>query len=163
MAMLVHLATESMIPRIKRNGIRRLRRARGSFPGGIFAVPVTRSFYASHQWLRELKRRNRGPIAGVYFRIPDGEQVYVGHYNEHHQWMTAAEAVSLFSRADDPFGWEIIIPRRIDAIDIHRVRKLPQVVGWRYSTKAKGKPPFCNCQFCNRGEYGWNRRRTNDS
>lgn len=60
MAMFVHLAPESRIALIRRNGIRRLRRAAGEFPGGVFAVPVTRNFYISHQWLRELKRRNEG-------------------------------------------------------------------------------------------------------
>ena len=68
MAMFVHLTTESRIPRIRRNGISRLRKAVGLSPEGVFAVPVTSNFYASHQWLRELKRRNQGPIAGVYFR-----------------------------------------------------------------------------------------------
>jgi hypothetical protein len=85
MAMFVHLAPESRIALIRRNGIRRLRRTTGSFPGGVFAVPVTRNFYVSHQWLRELKRRNRGPIAGVYFRVPDTERVWVGHYNQGHR------------------------------------------------------------------------------
>ena len=69
--MFVHLAPESRVALIRRNGISRLRRGRGDFPKGVFAVPVTRSFYVSHQWLRELRRRNRGPIAGIYFRIPD--------------------------------------------------------------------------------------------
>src|SRR5262245_53459588 len=51
MAMFVHLAPESRIALIRRNGIRRLRRAVGNLPGGVYAVPVTRNFYVSHQWL----------------------------------------------------------------------------------------------------------------
>jgi hypothetical protein len=144
---------------IRRNGVRRLRRARGDFPGGVFAVPVTRNFFISHQWLRELKRRNRGPIAGVYFRIPDHERVWVGHYGQGHQWMSAAGAVAVFMAADDRQGWEVVIPRRIDATEIHRTRRLAQVVGWRYFPRAKGKPPFCTCRFCTRGEYGSRRLR----
>ena len=70
MAMFVHLTTESRVPRIRRNGSARWREASGTSPEGIYAMPVTRNFYASHQWLRELKRRNQGPIAGVYFRVP---------------------------------------------------------------------------------------------
>src|SRR5580658_1110732 len=93
MAMFVHLAPESRIALIRRNGIRRLRPARADFPGGVYAVPVTRNYYISHQWLRELKRRNKGEIAGVYFRIPDNEQVFLGHYNQAHRWISAAEAV----------------------------------------------------------------------
>jgi len=27
-------------------------------------------------------------------------------------------------------------------------------LGWRYSPSAKGKPPFCTCKLCTRGEYG---------
>jgi hypothetical protein len=157
--MFVHLAPESRTALIRRNGIRRLRRASGGFPGGVFAGPVTRDFFVSHQWLRELKRRNRGPIAGIYFRVPDAERVWVGHYNQGHRWMTAAEAVAAFSAAEDARGWEVVIPRRIEAAEVHRVRVLPQVVGWRYSPGAKGKPPFCTCKFCTRGEYGARRLR----
>jgi hypothetical protein len=159
MAMFVHLTPESRVALIKRNGIRRLRRAHGDFPGGVFAVPVTRNFYASHQWLRELKRSNSGPIAGVYFRIPDDLQVWVGHYGQVHHWMSANEAVAEFESAEDPQGREVVIPRRIEAGEIHRVRKLPQVVGWRYSPSAKGKKPFCTCKFCVRGDYGSRRMR----
>ncbi len=159
MAMFVHLAPESRVALIRRNGIRRLRRAWNDFPGGVFAVPVTRNFYISHQWLRELKRRNQGAFAGIYFRIPDEEQVWVGHYGQHHRWMSAAEAVAEFSTAEDAQGWEVVIPRRIEASELHRVRQLPQVIGWRFSPTSKGKPPFCTCKFCTRSEYGSRRMR----
>lgn len=159
MAMFVHLAPESRVALIRRNGIRRLRRSGGDFPGGVFAVPVTQNFYVSHQWLRELKRRNQGAIIGVYFRVPDDERVWVGHYNQGHRWMSAAEAVGEFAAAEDAQGWEVVIPRRIEADELHRVRRLPQVVGWRFFPAAKGKPPFCTCKFCIRGEYGARRLR----
>jgi hypothetical protein len=154
MAMIVHLTPESRVALIRRNGIRRLRKAVGEFPGGVFAVPVTRNFYISHQWLRELKRGHRSSIFGMYLRIPDSEQVWVDNYGQTHRWMTAAEAVAEFITAEDAQGWEVIIPRRIDADELHQVRQLPQVVGWRFSPSAKGKPPFCTCNFCTRGEYG---------
>lgn len=159
MAMFVHLTPASRIAQIRRNGIRRLRRAAGDFPGGVFAVPVTRNFYISHQWLRELKRRNQGVIVGVYFRIPDDEQVWVGHYRQGHVWMSAAKAIGAFAAAEDAQGWEVIIPRRIDSNELHRIRQLPQVVGWRFSPDAKGKPPFCTCKFCVRSDYGARRLR----
>jgi len=159
MAMFVHLAPESRLALIRRNGIRRLRRARGDFPGGVFAVPVTRNFYISHQWLRELKRCNQGPLVGVYFRIPDEEQTWVGHYNQRHRWMSASEAVAEFLSTKDAQGWEVVIPRRIEASEVHRTRRLPQVVGWRFSPTSKGKPPFCTCKFCTRGEFGARRLR----
>jgi len=151
--MFVHLAFESQVPLIRRNGIRRLRRPWGDFPGGVFVVPVTRNFYISHQWLRELKRRNAGPMAGVYFRFGDDEQVWVGHYNQAHRWMTAAEAVATFDAAENREGWEVIIPRRIDAREIHRIRRLPQVVGWRYRPGEHGRKP-CGCSYCQLGQYG---------
>ncbi|HWE97223.1 MAG TPA: hypothetical protein VG269_24905 [Tepidisphaeraceae bacterium] len=154
MAMFVHLAAESRVAQICRNGIVRMRPALRKTPGGVFAVPVTRNFYVSHQWLRELKRRNQGSIAGIYFRIPDDQPVWVGHYGQAHRQLSAAEAVALFTATDDPMGWEVVIPRRIEANEIHRTRRLPQVIGWRFSPKAKGKPPFCTCKFCTRGEYG---------
>ena len=67
------------------------RRPSGDFPGGVFAVPVTRNFFVSHQWLRELRRASSGPIAAVYFRVPDEERVWVGHYRHVHRWTSAAE------------------------------------------------------------------------
>ena len=154
MAMFVHLTTVSRIPQIRRNGISRLRKGDEPSTKGVFAVPVTRNFYASHQWLRELKQRNQGPIAGVYFRLPDKQLVWVGHYGQVHRLVTAAEAVAVFATADDPLGWQVVVPRRIEPSEIQKVRHLSQVIGWRFSPKAKGKPPFCTCKFCTRGEYG---------
>ena len=154
MATFVHLTPESLVPRIRRNGIARRRRAVGNTPRGVFAVPVTRNFFASHHWLRELKRSHSGSIAGIYFRIPDSEQVWLGHYGQRHRPVFASEAVGIFAGAEDSLGWEIIIRRRIEPDELHRVRTLPQVLGWRFSPTSKGKPPFCACKFCTRGEYG---------
>jgi hypothetical protein len=159
MAMFVHLTRESGLARIRRNGINRSRRSGDEFRRGVHAVPVTRNFFISHQWLRELKRRDGGTLAGVYFRIPDDEILWVGHYNQAHRQMTAAEAVAKFIAAENREGWEVVIPRRIEAKAIHRTKSLPQVLGWRYFPEAKGKPPFCPCQYCTRGEYGARRMR----
>jgi hypothetical protein len=136
-----------------------LRRAVGDFPGGIFATPVTRNFYISHQWVRELKRRNQGPIAAVYFRISDEESVWIGHYRQAQRWMSASEAVAEFMNAEDAQGWEVVVPRRIEASEIHKARRISQVVGWRYFPTAKGKPPYCTCRFCTRGDDGAGRLR----
>src|SRR5580658_10401429 len=110
MPIFVHLTVESRIPLIRKNGISRLRNLDKPIIKGIFAVPVTRNFYASHQWLRELKRRNQGPIAAVYFRIPDKQLVWFGHFGQNHRLITAAEAVAVFSGADETLGWEVIVP-----------------------------------------------------
>src|SRR5262245_29198728 len=79
----------------------------------------------------KLTRRNPGPIVGVYFRIANEERVWVGHHNQAHRWLSAAEAVAAFLAAEDALGWEVVVPRRIDAAEIHRARRLPQVLGWR--------------------------------
>jgi len=71
-----------------------------------------------------------------------------------HALRTAAEAVAYFMQSDDPMGWEVVIPRRIEASEIHKIRLLPQVIGWRYFPKAKGKALRCTCKFCTGGEYG---------
>jgi hypothetical protein len=154
MAMFVHLTAESRVPRIRRNGITILRKAFGTVPKGVYAVPVTHNFYASHQWLRELKRHHQGPIAAVYFRIPDEQLVWVGHYGQAQLHVSAAEAIARFMETDDPVGWEVVVPRRIEANEIYKTRLLSQVIGWRFFPKAKGKPPFCTCKFCTRGEFG---------
>jgi hypothetical protein len=157
--MFVHLTPESSATRIQRNGIACLRKPFGERPGGIFAMPVTRNFYVSHQWLRELKRRGGNTMVGVYFRVPDDEVVWVGHYRQSHRSMTAAQAAAAFMGAENREGWEVIIPRRIAAREIHRVRTLPQVLGWRFFPEAKGKPPYCTCKYCTGGEYGAARLR----
>lgn len=154
MAMFVHLTSESNLPRIRRSGISRPRKARGERPDGVFAVPVTRNFFVSHQWLRELRRHHSGPLAAVYFRVPDDEPVRVGHYREERRPMSAAEAVREFMATEDRLGWEVVIPRAITADELHRTRRLPQVLGWRYWPGANGKPPFCTCRSCTRGEFG---------
>ena len=159
MATFVHLTPESRVATIRRNGIGRLRKPSVGHPGGIFAMPVTRNFHVSHQWLRELRRRGRGVITGVYFRIPDDEKVWVGHYGRAHREMTAAEAVAEFMGAANHAGCEVIVPRHVAAREIHRVRSLPQVVGWRFFPAAKGRPPFCTCKYCTRGNYGAARLR----
>lgn len=131
MPMFVHLTSENNLPAILRGGISRIRRRAGR-PHGIYAMPVTRNFYVSHQWVRELRRWKSSSIVAVYFRIADEEMVWVGHYNSTHQQMTAAEAVSVIMSSDRTEGYEVIVPRRIGKGEIHRVKSLPQVVGWRY-------------------------------
>ncbi|MBI2191037.1 MAG: hypothetical protein HYU36_03495 [Planctomycetes bacterium] len=192
MPVFAHLASERNIASIRRSGIGlRKRRYR---PRGVYALPVTRNFYVSHQWLRELKRAGGGTIAGVYFRIPDDEAAEVGRYNCPPVTMTAAEAVALLIaleqrgptgqriwlestttlwrgqrllsspegyeitcpceiESSSPEGCEVIIPRKIERSEIIRVRSLPQVVGWRYSPRAHGQPPYSDLSR-ERGQYG---------
>lgn len=159
MATFVHLTPEPLAERIRRNGITKLRKPRPGFPGGIFAVPVTRSFYVSHQWLRELKRGGQRTIAAVYFRIDDDTTVWVGHYNSPARAMTAAQAVAEFMSGESREGWQVVIPERVDSRKITRIRTLRQVIGWRYAPDAKGKLPFCTCDFCTAGDIKASRLR----
>ena len=158
MAMFVHLAPEKVADKIRRGGINRLRKTHVPEPG-IYASPIVRNFFVSHQWLRELKRRNAGPIVGVYFRVPDQQKVWVAHYRNVHQSMSAAEAASVIMHASESEGVEVIIPRRISAAEIHRIRRLSQVIGWRYYPGAHGRKP-CGCDYCQRGQYGAKKLRS---
>jgi len=156
-ATFVHLTPEKNIQRILRNGIS-CRRGKAGQPNGVFAMPVTRSFYVSHQWLREIKRRGQGPVGAVYFRIADEEIVWVGHYNRGYRKMSAAEAVALIAKQEHSEGYEVICRCRIPSSQIRRIKRLPQVVGWRYYPGAHGNKP-CVCPVCQRGEYGARRIR----
>ncbi len=129
MALFVHLASGKDIAAIRRSGI-----AVGKWRTGVYAMPVLPNFFVSHQWLRELKGKWTGPrtLLAVYFRIPDEQPVLVGRYSEQHARLPAAQAAATIAQAADPLGWEVIVPRRIARTEIHRIRRLPQTVGWRY-------------------------------
>jgi len=152
MTMFVHLARQKSAAAIRRNGINRLRTVFIPEPG-IYAMPVLQNFYISHQWLRELKRFGTGPIVGVYFRIPDAQPVWMAHYRNSHKQMTAAEASGVLMHVKEPEGFEVIIPRKILATEIHRIRDLPQVIGWRYFPGSHGRRP-CGCDYCQRSQFG---------
>jgi hypothetical protein len=172
MPVFVHLTSHRHLRAIRRGGIGPKR------PGGVYALPVTRNFQISHQWLRELRRSGGGTIVGVYFRIPDDELVEVGHYHLPHREMRAAEAVALMLEAErndpaaaraadrasravqrgralpaSPEGYEIRIARRIEPAEILRIKALPQRVGWRYRPGANGAAPTA-CLWAERGAWG---------
>jgi hypothetical protein len=176
MPVFVHLTSHRNVDAIRRGGIRLVKRR--IRPSGVHAMPVTRSFNISHQWVRELRRSGGGTIVGIYFRIPDDEPVEIGHYDSLHVPLSAAEAVALMlaaegkdpaaARAADkaskavargralpssPEGFEVVIPRAIAPSEILRIRTVPQVTGWRYRPGANGARP-CACICCERGAYG---------
>ena len=93
----------------------------GKFRDGVYAMPVLSNFIVSNQWLRELKRRVSGSrtLSAIHFRIPDTETVYMGHYSQEH----------------------------VEAKEIHRIRTVPQVVGWRYHPNARARN-MCGCPAC---------------
>ncbi len=121
-------------------------------------MPVVPNFYASHQWLRELKRSGARTIVGVYFRIPDTDRVWLGHYRQVHEEMTAAQAGGFLRELADFEGYELVVPGKIEPKEIHRIAELPQVIGWRYFPGSRGTRP-CGCDFCQRGLFGGRRIR----
>jgi hypothetical protein len=149
-ASFIHIADKKNEQAILRNGIRSTKRRSGN--QGVYAMPVTPNFATTHQWARELKRRIIGTLICVQFRIPDDDPVLVGPYNGERLEMTAAEAVRAVLTHIDPMGLEVLVPRKIGRREITRTYLAPRVTGWRYYPKAKGKPPFCHCKWCNRGE-----------
>ncbi len=157
MPMCVHLTAEKNARHILRTGIKAMPISTGE--KGVFCMPVLPNYYASHQWLREIKRGKRTPLVAIDFRLHSDEIVLVGHYTAPHIKVTIAEAAKIIMTANDPLGYEVLLPRSVDKQEIHKVRSVSQVIGWRYQPQAKGKKPFCTCNFCIRGEYGANKLR----
>jgi hypothetical protein len=119
MATFIHIADERMACRIRRGGVRATQfaalRDAAAPHRGVFCVPVVANFQMTFQWLRELKRRGHRLACGVQFRINDMEEVFVGHYNQAPQGMTAAQSVAFFLQAEDARGLQVIVPRAIAA------------------------------------------------
>ncbi len=163
MARLVHITADTDAARIRRHGIRprRVRWLLTSEDRFVWAFPVLESYTLTHQWARELKRWGRHTMAAVTFTIDDDETVYVRHYLGEPIAATAAEAVGLIRAVDDPRGYEILVPRRIEARKVMAVRTLPQAVGWRYAPTFKNAERYpCECPVCApRGEVKARRYR----
>ena len=142
--MLVRITNEDETESVRRSGIRI-----GKYRDGVYAMPVLENFVVSNQWLRELKRRVSGSrtLSAIHFRIPDSEIVFMGHFSRKHVEVTVAEAAGAIMHAEDPLGMEIVIPRAIGAKEIHKIRSVPQVVGWRYHPNARARK-MCGCPAC---------------
>ncbi|HMZ80817.1 MAG TPA: hypothetical protein PLL06_14025 [Acidobacteriota bacterium] len=153
MALFVHLTPAKNIRSIRKHGLL-LKKNRWFRAAGIFAMPVVPDFVVTHQWVRELRRWGRQEeLIAVHFRIPDTEPVLVGHYNEGMKEMTAAEASHLIASTTKPFGYQVLIQRAIRPKELHAIRTVRQVVGWRYRPGSNGTRP-CVCMGCNRGQWG---------
>lgn len=113
---------------------------------GVFAMPVIDDFMITHQWARELARGGHRSAVGIYFRIPDDEPVLAGRFKTAKRQMTATEAAAHL-RAERILGYEVIIPRSINANEVRAIRPVP-AVGWRFFPEAKGAPPKCACDYC---------------
>jgi len=149
MPQFIHLTDERLLARLKKSGIRMTNWGRNI--RGVYATPVMKDFQVSHQWLRELKNRGIRTIGALQFKIPDEEGVLVGRYNEKPLAVTAAQAVKVFMDHSTGLGLQILVLRRIEPKEITRSYVPRQIIGWRYHPDAHGKPPFCGCDYCQRG------------
>lgn len=124
-------------------------------PWGVFALPVTPNFVATHQWLRELRRcGGQRTFRAIYFHLPDNEPVWFGPCHGPWEQMTTAQAAATMMAADPGLGLEAIVLRAVVPREIHAVRALPPALGWRYFSGAHGRRP-CTCLIClGGGEYG---------
>ena len=120
----------------------------GKYSKGIFFMPVTKDFYISHQWLRELKRRGIRTMVGVYFKLKPKELVWFGKYHEGHKKMELGKALSEFLKATDKLGFELLIERKIKSTEIDKIKHLPQNIGWRYMPASHSRKLSCACPMC---------------
>jgi hypothetical protein len=79
MVSFIHIVDKNDEQAILRNDIRATKRRTGL--RGVYATPIVPNFAATHQWARELKRREIKTLICVQFRIPDKELVLIGKYN----------------------------------------------------------------------------------
>jgi hypothetical protein len=152
--MYVHLCEEKNLKTIISNGIKTSKIHYNNIKSGVFCMPVINDFYASHQWLREIKHQKKSNnIIAVYFKIPDDEIVYCGKYSEEGKYVKSNIACKMFIDLDDRFGFQVIIPRKVLKNEVHKSKSFPQIIGWRYFPKSNGKK-LCVCPAClGRGSY----------
>lgn len=146
MPILTHLTPEKAARPILRAGIRAISHGLGT-PEGVFCMPILPDDFATHQWLREVKRCGQRTVVAVDFRLPSDEPAWVGHYGRPHAETTVGRAIGMLMRLADRRGFEVIVPRAIRKDEILRVRTPRQVIGWRYWPEAHGNRP-CPCRAC---------------
>ncbi|HEY7348167.1 MAG TPA: hypothetical protein VH599_07575 [Ktedonobacterales bacterium] len=151
MSLFVHLTSAGQVNRIRRSGIKKKGR-------GVFCMPVLPNYYISHQWVRELKRSGQRTMVAIYFSLSPDEPVEVGRYNQPHQYISAGAAIKVITESPDPEGFEVIVPRSIGRAELHRVRAVPQGLGWRYFPHSHQRKP-CLCRWCLRGDIKAQRLR----
>lgn len=155
MVMLVHLAPAKLEAKIRRGGIRPGHGLFGGYKSElVYAFPVLPSYTITHQWTREVSKWRRQPMIGVYFRVPDDEEVEFGRFNSELMKLPASVAAGAVRVVRDPRGFEIILRRPIERREIVRIKPVRGVVGWRHTPDAHLRKP-CGCPACvNRGEPG---------
>ncbi|MBX3378836.1 MAG: hypothetical protein KF805_01970 [Phycisphaeraceae bacterium] len=161
MTMLVHLIDDRDSASIKRSGIKGNATKIASLNGqitlkrAVFAMPLLPNYFASNQWLRELKRRGTKTIAAAHVRLPSETSVWVGKYNGEHRKVPLGHAAGIIMKESDPRGWQVVVVGSVSPKSIHAIRPVPQVVGWRYFPESHDKGPWkCLCSYCLQGMKG---------
>jgi hypothetical protein len=144
MPILTHLTSEKDAKAIRRSGIRAATAGYGT-PRGVFRMPILPDYFATHQWLRELKRRGQRTMVAVDFRLRSDEPAWFGRYGRPHTETTVGRAIRMLMEAGEARGFEVIIPRPVRSDEILRIRTPRQVIGWRYQPDAHGTRP-CPCR-----------------
>lgn len=89
-----------------------------------------------------MRARGARSMVAVFFDLPNGEPVLLGRFNTKHLRITAVEAHRAFCTVTGPVGQEVLIPRRIEAHEIRRIKPAPRLMGWRFYPEAKGRECF---------------------
>ena len=154
MAVFVHFTEDKIKNSILNNGIELKTIHYENINKGIFCMPVIPDFYATHQWVRELKQYKSGnDIIAIYFKIPDEEIVFCGKYNEELIETKASESHKSFLDLEDKMGFQTIIGRKIFSNEITKIKNIPQIIGWRHFPKSH-KLKRCLCPAClSKGSY----------
>ncbi|MFT4254160.1 MAG: hypothetical protein QM608_16970 [Caulobacter sp.] len=139
MARFVHIADARTAAAIRRGGLKAAQSWHG--PPGVFCVPVVPDHARTFQWARELRRSSAVGVA-VFFVVDDDEPVLVGRYNGDLAETTAARAHAFFRSSEDPYGYEVIVPRSVTPGEIRSMRPAPRLTGWRYQPGSNGKGPY---------------------
>ena len=150
MAVLLHITDAKSESSIRRQGLKAGRR-------GVYALPVTGDFIATHQWARELKRRGWHRALAVYFRMPGATPVRAGRYNEPHEALSLGAAIAGYLARGQPCGYEIIFATKVPRRSILKTKPLHRPPGWRYFPEAKGRTPVLG--YSSRGGYAAARLR----
>jgi hypothetical protein len=154
MALFVHMTDADNKSTIIKNGVKATRIHYEDVDRGVFCMPVISDFYATHQWLREIKRFNSGhAIIAVYFKIPDDELVFCGKYVAAREKVRARKSHEIFMALEDKMGFQVIVERKIQKSELHKIKALPQIIGWRYFPQSHERKR-CLCPACLRaGTY----------
>src|SRR5215510_6515567 len=123
MAIFVHFTEEKNKNSIIKNGVKLETIHYEIINKGVFCMPVIPDFYATHQWVRELKQYKSGnEIIAIYFKISDEEMIFCGKYNEDITKTIAAKAHNIFMNLEDKMGFQAIINRKIFPKEITKIK-----------------------------------------